>query len=573
MADFENSSSDENTCIISGGEGEDQFPSVQSKLHDTKKRSKQLRYYHRKRPSEKEITPFSEQDNLSRQLKSYHATKEESVEDSEDPACFETSSENDHHTEEEMDANESQLDYTEDDEFAMSTTSSMDDSDESSSLTDDGSSQSESEDYNEPEETDPPLESETAQPSEEEPLYEGSKISKILSLELIISFVLKHNLTKAAWADLLRLLTALLGERCKQTFQSVYKMKLFMKGYFGSKEPTKISYCANCFSQVQDRCQNAGCRGAAVSSFLDLHFEEKITDLFKDSEFLNLLKKGKEKIKRMATNTIHDIYHGLDYKNFSHPLGFLSQPYNISFTVNTDGVNKFSSSTAGHLWPVFLMINELPKEHRFRKKFMIPAYIYCDKHDANMLTFLNPLVEKLNNFYDSGIQVPGSADGDITVRCMLFVATAGLPARAALMNMKQYNGKCACHLCKTEGTSYGQHNLHRCWPYEENYEKRTHQDQIYFATKATQKQPVMGVKGHSIFAKLRYPFDLIRSFAIDWMRCVCLGVIKYIMQLQLSEGNRDKDFYIGASKAALSQRLLSIKPPDIVGRLPRSLEM
>ena len=61
------------------------------------------------------------------------------------------------------------------------------------------------------------------------------------------------------------------------------------------------------------------------------------------------------------------------------------------------------------------MINELPKEHRFRKKFMITAYIYYDKHDPNMLTFLNPLVEKLNTFYDSGIQVPGSADRDITV--------------------------------------------------------------------------------------------------------------------------------------------------------------
>ena len=90
------------------------------------------------------------------------------------------------------------------------------------------------------------------------------------------------------------------------------------------------------------------------------------------------------------------------------------------------------------------MINELPKEHRFRKKFIIPAYIYCDKHDPNMLTFLNPLVEKLNTFYETGIHVPGSGDGDITVRCMLFVATADLPARAALMNMKQFNGKCAC---------------------------------------------------------------------------------------------------------------------------------
>ena len=143
----------------------------------------------------------------------------------------------------------------------------MDDSDESSSFSHDGSSQSETEDYSEPEETDPPLESKTVQPSEEEALYKGSKISKNLSFVLIVSFVLKHNLTKAAWTDLLWLLTALLGERCKQTFQYVYKMKLFMKGYFGSKEPTKISYCANCFSQMQDRCQNAGCRGAAILAF------------------------------------------------------------------------------------------------------------------------------------------------------------------------------------------------------------------------------------------------------------------------------------------------------------------
>ena len=134
------------------------------------------------------------------------------------------------------------------------------------------------------------------------------------------------------------------------------------------------------------------------------------------------------------------------------------------------------------------MINELAKEHRFRKKFIIPAYIYRDKHDPNMLIFLNPLVEKLNTLYDLGIQVPGTADENVTtVRCMLFMATANLPARAALMNMKQFNGKFACHLCKSEGTAYGQYKIHRCWPYEQNTEERMHHDQIDFATWATKK--------------------------------------------------------------------------------------
>lgn len=109
--------------------------------------------------------------------------------------------------------------------------------------------------------------------------------------------------------------------------------------------------------------------------------------------------------------------------------------------------------------------------------------------------------------------MPGSGDGDITVRCMLFVATADLPARAALMNMKQFNGKCAYHLCKSEGTAYGQHNIHRCWPFKQNHEKRTHEDQINFAIKATQKQAVWESRGTQFLRNcciLSIPFALLQ---------------------------------------------------------------
>ena len=57
--------------------------------------------------------------------------------------------------------------------------------------------------------------------------------------------------------------------------------------------------------------------------FLDLHLEEKIEDLFRDSEFVNLLKKGKEQVKRAPSrSSIRDIFHGLDNKNFIHPRVF-----------------------------------------------------------------------------------------------------------------------------------------------------------------------------------------------------------------------------------------------------------
>ena len=60
-----------------------------------------------------------------------------------------------------------------------------------------------------------------------------------------------------------------------------------MKEYFGSKERTKVNYCSNCLQQVKDRCANDSCKGAALSSFVDLHFEEKIKDSKESFGFLH----------------------------------------------------------------------------------------------------------------------------------------------------------------------------------------------------------------------------------------------------------------------------------------------
>ena len=157
-----------------------------------------------------------------------------------------------------------------------STTSSRDLS-ASTYLSSDSMSESEDTDADEQEQVNEQRTDETCSNEEEDPLYKGSKISNVFSFVLIVPFVLKHNLSNSAWADLLRLLTALLGERCKKSLQSVHKVKSFMKQYFGSTEPTKTGYCASCSNQVKDRCPKAGCRGAAVTSFLDVHFEEKVS--------------------------------------------------------------------------------------------------------------------------------------------------------------------------------------------------------------------------------------------------------------------------------------------------------
>lgn len=110
----------------------------------------------------------------------------------------------------------------------------------------------------------------------DEPLYDGSSVSKIFAYVLIVSFVLKHNLSKIAWQDLLRVIAVLLGDHCGKVMKSVYKMELFLKNYFGTVEPTAIRYCASCLNLLNygDSCKVPHCSGKGVNTFLDLHLEK-----------------------------------------------------------------------------------------------------------------------------------------------------------------------------------------------------------------------------------------------------------------------------------------------------------
>ena len=60
---------------------------------------------------------------------------------------------------------------------------------------------------------------------------------------------------------------------------------------------------------------------------------------------------------------IEDVYDGELYKKHSCPGGFLSEPHNMSFLRNTDGVALIRSNGYG-VWPVYLTINGIPPTER-----------------------------------------------------------------------------------------------------------------------------------------------------------------------------------------------------------------
>ena len=84
-------------------------------------------------------------------------------------------------------------------------------------------------------------------------------------------------------------------------------------------------------------------------------------------------------------------------------------------------------------------VNELPKELRFKKKYMLTAYVCCRKEKPNIKILMAPLVDKINQMYEQGIQFE-TLYGSQHVHSILFMVSADLPARAELMNINYTTG-------------------------------------------------------------------------------------------------------------------------------------
>lgn len=131
------------------------------------------------------------------------------------------------------------------------------------------------------------------------------------------------------------------------------------------------------------------------------------------------------------------------------------------------------------------------------------------------------------------------------IRISLVCVSCDKIARCVIQNSIQFNGEFGCSYCEQKGT---QHKISsggsvRVYPFiETNVDepKRTHDKNLQYGQLAEkistskQQKVVRGVKGVSVLYKLPN-FDCVWDIPIDYMHCVCLGVIKALFSLWLSQ--------------------------------------
>lgn len=120
-----------------------------------------------------------------------------------------------------------------------------------------------------------------------------------------------------------------------------------------------------------------------------------------------------------------------------------------SFTLNTDGVQRFRSSK-NSLWPVFIILNNLPTHVRYKPENMITVGLFYGR-DLEIDFLLEPLLNEVNQINQNGGL--DALSGQFKLICLCTALDSA--AKPKLENHKNYNGFYGCPYCFNKGVSIG----------------------------------------------------------------------------------------------------------------------
>lgn len=295
-----------------------------------------------------------------------------------------------------------------------------------------------------------------------------------------------------------------------------------------------------------------------------LPLEDQLKDLLSDKKLSKYL--TDRDVNRIGESSIiSDTTSARLYQELVNQHNLLNN--DLSLTWNTDGIPVFESSRYS-IWPIQSLINELPP-HLRGKHILLNGLWFGDTKPA-MNTFLKPFIEDCKNLETNGFI---NQDEQEPRKVFAMVLSADSPARAIVRNCKQFNGKNGCDWCEFPGeTIVNAPAPTPYYPYRGPPKKRTKRKQMQYTLQSIRNSEVVkGVKGPSVTGILP-TFDPVRGIAVDYMHCVCLGVMRQFVNLWLDSKENDQPYYIGRREAEIDSRLFAINAPIEISRAPRSIK-
>jgi Protein of unknown function (DUF1258) len=269
--------------------------------------------------------------------------------------------------------------------------------------------------------------------------------------------------------------------------------------------------------------------------------------------------------------TLSDVIDGELYKKVYR---FVIGAFDLTFMLYTDGAQIFKSCK-NSVWPILLVINELPYHLRFLPQNIIFAGLWWNKGKPNFNLFMEPLIEQLKILKER-VQFTLTNNQIIEFGAFVLNFTADKPAKSAMMCMSGHNGKSSCPKCYIVGMGVqvaGRLRKVFCFSQTVNLRLRTTPEAKYHSSLGTSKKPYLGFKGTSSFSKI-VP-DFINSISEDIMHCLYGGINKKKLDFWLSKDYQGSLFncYSLENLNRVNKRIKHImRPPHFVRRRLRPLD-
>lgn len=272
---------------------------------------------------------------------------------------------------------------------------------------------------------------------------------------LVLSFIVAAGLSWSQVDGLLNLINALFGcdvlPRTKFMLRKLWNLEKskFLKFHY---------YCSTCTSHLgmgsfsTDKKTTFSCEICSKSySVRQLTSKGSFYFIFNIRMQLQILLSdaGKElyiNLRKLQTR-VHDDYRDLTdgklYREIRQTLSLLWS--DITMSMNTDGALCFKSGKHS-VWPIQLTVNELPVRTRWQH-ILVGGLWFAKMHPP-----LHLLIKSFVNEFNKVGEMQWTHDNKL-VKSRFYVTFCFVdsPARALLLNMKQYNGYSSCLWCLEPG--------------------------------------------------------------------------------------------------------------------------
>ncbi|XP_030592543.1 uncharacterized protein LOC115785191 [Archocentrus centrarchus] len=273
----------------------------------------------------------------------------------------------------------------------------------------------------------------------EKKIYAGSSVTMGALLLLLLAFIMRHGLSKAATKDLLQLLNFIVPGCVPKSLRFLKKHSTDYNG------KTEIHfYCPRCTNYLGvdpgHECgvcqQSLNRKGLILKAYYFLVMPLEI-------QLRNLLARVHSKLGNHFTRdaSFSDVTTGNDYKSER-------QDGSITLTFNCDGSPVFRSSKYS-IWPILCTINELPYVERCKNVLL--HTLWFGRGKPRVQSFLTPFINELQKLSTAGFCWKDENGSEHRNTVTAKICTCDAVARAMVQNFEPFNKEFGCGFCYHKG--------------------------------------------------------------------------------------------------------------------------